>query len=441
MLNLYEASDVTGRRNNLRNGLQGMTGLQEGIYYRHSENPRSSFALVFLRAKKSNQASKVQETLSKLWLRYLELKKKTVQTSRTKSGQDRPGSFSILIGYGPRFFEIPGIEKKKPALLDDRWLFGSPSYPHAPILPETGLKYGEGIMQNEVAYDHLIIQFISDEQAMTHRAIVETWKVLGSSSESEASSALFMRSFCTGFSHSDGRGWLGFHDGISNIRSSERLRAIQVDKSKLTPDDFWTAGGTYMAFIKIDIDLPIWESISQEDQEKIIGRQKTTGCPLVSVDQEGNNSFARGCPSPGTRQVIEKGNDQFREYFPLNGRRGTIVGTRSAYEHGHVQQMRKTPSKIFRQGYEYLEPAEKYPYFQTGLHFISFQSGPEQIHDAIKYGFGKFNFGGPRIAGVDKLLSVQAAGIFLVPPMQRTQKFPGDMAFSKSPGVSYARRF
>ena len=44
-----------------------------------------------------------------------------------------------------------------------------------------------------------------------------------------------MRSFFTGFNRPDGSGWLGFHDGVSNIRVSERLKRIQIDKRNLNP--------------------------------------------------------------------------------------------------------------------------------------------------------------------------------------------------------------
>ena len=94
----------------------------------------------------------------------------------------------------------------------------------------------------------------------THGAIVETWKLLRKVEMDGASAPASMRSFFTGYNRPDGRGWLGFHEGVSNIKSSDRLRTIQIDRRELDPVDYWTANGTYMAFLRIAIDLTLWES-------------------------------------------------------------------------------------------------------------------------------------------------------------------------------------
>ena len=36
-----------------------------------------------------------------------------------------------------------------------------------------------------------------------------------------SSASMGMRSFFTGFNRPDGRSWLGFHDGVSNIRTQK----------------------------------------------------------------------------------------------------------------------------------------------------------------------------------------------------------------------------
>jgi deferrochelatase/peroxidase EfeB len=94
--------------------------------------------------------------------------------------------------------------------------------------------------------------------------------------------------------------------------------------------------------------------------------------------------------------------------------------------------MLKTQNRIFRQGFEFLEAINNYPYFRVGLNFVGFQGSTEKIFRIIKYGFDQVNFGGDpvnRIAGTDKLLSVRGAGIFLVPPFVRGEEFPGEVAF------------
>ena len=48
-------------------------------------------------------------------------------------------------------------------------------------------------------------------------------------------------------------------------------------------------------------------------QELIIGRKKLTGCPIIGVSQSGDPIGDIGCPKVGTTEVIEKGNEVFRE--------------------------------------------------------------------------------------------------------------------------------
>lgn len=362
---------------------------------------------------------------------YSQLQKGIVPNLGTAKNPHR-GNLSVLVGYGPKFFEIEGLKKRKPSYLNEEWLFQEPKLGGDPILPGVGLKYSEDVMSNDANKDHFIVQFIGDTQLATNRPIVETWKLLRKIDMDGSSAPLVMRSFFTGFNRPDGRGWLGFHDGVSNIRSSERLEKIQIDKRTLNPNDYWTALGTYMAFLRVTIDMTIWESISVPEQERIVGRKKTTGCPLIRVDERGNNLFAGGCPVPGTTEIIERGNERFREYGPAYGGGYVSPRTISGSENSHVGRMRNIPDQIFRQGYEFLEAINNYPYFRVGLNFVSFQGGTDKIFRIIKHGFDRVNFGGDpvkMIPGADKLLSVRAAGIFLVAPFSRGEEFPGDIIF------------
>jgi deferrochelatase/peroxidase EfeB len=412
------------------------SSLQEGIYHSHSEYPRNSFSVIFLNARPPFNASKVRETLVRLWKMYNKLQKGIIPDLNVKKNSHH-GNLSVLMGYGPQFFEINGLKKRKPMQLKDELLFQDPKLGGDPILPEVGLKYAEDITSNEIARAQFVFQFIADTQLATNRPIVETWKLLRKIDADGSSAPMVMRSFFTGFNRPDGRGWLGFHDGVSNIRSAERLKNIQIDKQNLSVEDQWTSSGTYMAFLRITIDLNIWESIPIVDQERIVGREKSSGCPLIKIDGRGNNVFAGGCPVTGTQEIIEKGNERFRNYGPTQSG-GPYHEKASEAAKSHVGRMLRAQSLIFRQGYEFLETTRNYPYFRVGLNFISFQGSTERLYRIIKYGFDRVNFGGDpvnRVAGTDKLLSVQAAGIFLVPPFSRGEVFPGDIVFSREAGV------
>lgn len=98
-----------------------------------------------------------------------------------------------------------------------------------------------------------------------------------------------MSHFFSGFQRPDRRGWLGFHEGVSNIQPEERLGAIVINNTNISkPSDVWTVGGTYLAFLRIAINLETWLKTSVRDQELIVGRHKLTGCPLIGTDLKGN---------------------------------------------------------------------------------------------------------------------------------------------------------
>ena len=46
-------------------------------------------------------------------------------------------------------------------------------------------------------------------------------------------------------------------------------------------------GGTYMAFLRLDVDLAAWRALSRAEQELAVGRDKLTGAALVAVDRRG----------------------------------------------------------------------------------------------------------------------------------------------------------
>ena len=84
--------------------------------------------------------------------------------------------------------------------------------------------------------------------------------------------------------------WIGFHDEISNMRpGKERKQAIVIDQmnNNLVYRDLWTKNGTYLAFLRIEIDLGTWQRISRSRQELLIGRHKLSGRPIIGIDKGG----------------------------------------------------------------------------------------------------------------------------------------------------------
>src|SRR6185436_18767734 len=85
-----------------------------------------------------------------------------------------------------------------------------------------------------------------------------------------------------------------FHDGLSNLRSEDRESVIAIGPGT---DEGWAVGGTYLAFLRLAVDLVGWRRLSRTDQELAVGRDES-GAPRTDL----------GCPVAGT-QIHEAPND------------------------------------------------------------------------------------------------------------------------------------
>ena len=219
---------------------------------------------------------------------------------------------------------------------------------------------------------------------------------------------------------------------MSNLKSDERLGVIAIKRSP-QPAEQWIEGGTYLAFLRTAVDLTSWRGLSRQQQELLVGRDKLSGCPLESRDAQGNPVARSGCPVTGTREVIDPGNEAFRE--PTNVRDPILSQSHVQRANHHVGPVNDRNSlRIFRQGYEFLEPLEMAPGFRVGLNFVSFQDTAQRLFRMLAQDgwLGRTNFGGDPNAplpGTDQLLSVRAGGVFLVPPVVAGEPFPGASIF------------
>ncbi|KAB8330134.1 Dyp-type peroxidase [Scytonema tolypothrichoides VB-61278] len=400
--------------------------LQEGIYHAPGIRPGKFFNILFLRASQGVSARQVGEAFGTLWQMYQDLKNGNV---RDLPGHPVPaGDLTVLVGYGANVFKLPDIRRPLPDSLKDFGLFRSPlPTGGGSLLIGSGLVYANDVKTN-LATEEIAVQFIAETQLAANRAVVETWKVLQEMIDPATGAApLLLTSFYSGFQRDDGRSWIDFHDGISNMKSSEREGAIAIKSS----EEQWTEGGTYLAFIRLAIDLTVWQKLNLQQQELLVGRDKLTGCAITSRDSEGKPVVTTGCPVTGTREVSDPnpGNDAFHEPPNVND---TIV------KQSHVQRANqhlkpandRNSLRIFRQGYEFLEPLETVPGFRAGLNFVSFQDTPQRLFRILKQStwLGNTNFGGDpanQLPGMKQFLTVRAGGIFLVPPIVEGELFPG----------------
>lgn len=420
--------------------------LQEGIFYkrkpfksRHTDSrikSNDSFAIIFLKITRKDRIDKTKQILISLWKMYKNLKKGFIDN--LPNFPFPSGDISILISFGENIFNIETISKKIPRDFKNRQFL--PFQKGTPIANGSGIIYSDNIGENVGLSEDIAIQFISRTQLAVYRAIVETKRLI----DNDSNNTLKLSRIYTGFKRDDGRSWIGFHDEISNMANSkERLNAITIDRTnnRLIPQDFWTIGGTYLAFLRIEINLNIWNNIDRKNQELMVGRDKFTGVPLIGIDKNGYTVLKENCPTAYNVHSFKKDFHEHPDYFKspvsnkINSDIDLYASSRLAQSHiGRTRHIDNIDSKypdsrrIYRQGFEFFEPLYNDPEknFRLGLNFVSFQNDPSRLFFILTHPdwMGNSNFGGASNQRVlNKLVSVISAGLFFVPPIQ--DPFPG----------------
>ncbi|CAN5634634.1 hypothetical protein BH23THE1_BH23THE1_13020 [soil metagenome] len=414
--------------------------IQKGIYYRKDHKIGNSFSILFLKISPNTSASNISNLLSGLWTRIQNLEKGIIKDLDINPRRRSSGNLSALIGYGSNVFTLKDIKKQKPSSFNDEWNFIQPDVNGGgPVVNGSSTIYSKEITHNSVIDSHIIIQFIADTEFHTHRALVETWKELYILNNNN-SYPIQISNFYTGFHSPDGRNLIGFHDGISNIKSSERLNVITI-KSNNIPKEKWLINGSYLSFLRISFNLEAWESLHIDKQEILIGRDKETGCPIVSIDRKGKPIKDSRCPVFGTYDVTEAGNEQFRNLPIYNTKHYARSDITKLLQNSHISKnspltimMGKNSSsnQVFRQGFQFIEPNEFINKFNIGLNFICFQNSLEKIFNLLTYDknntahhskSNEFN------KSFQDFFSVKAAGSFLIPPYKKNEPFPGSNIF------------
>ena len=322
-----------------------------------------------------------------------------------------------LVGFGRRLFDGD---------VHDPMLIDAPRPDYLAYLPADGpfpaLRWEQDRGVNPGEAD-IALQFTGDRQAAVNCAAVEVWKLL----MDEALPLEPVASF-DGFSRHDGRGWLEFHDGVSNIESSARHAALEA-----RADPPWMAGGTYMAFLRLTVDLAVWRTLSRGEQELLVGRDKLSGAALVGTRHDGSGAAIPVAAPPPGEHTDDRGLADF-----IDPPQTTDPLVETSHVH-RANQVRGSPAaaaalRMFRQGYEFLEDLVGRP--RLGLNFVSFQRDLAVVHHVLHLPgwLGDVNFGGPTQAGPGdpqpiRLVSVAAGGFYAVPPVGA--HFPGAEIFAR----------
>ena len=392
--------------------------------------------MIFLRTYKGRSATDVKLALEELWKVYRLIRKGKLPSSNITVPS---GNLSVLVGFGPTIFQLNGMKKSVP----ENFVQFLPSERGGILVEGCGIKYSRDHPTNLGLKEAVAIQVISDSQLPVYRAIVETWKHIQAT---RRENVLRFSKFYTGFQRNDGRSWLGFHDEISNLKNfKERQEAIFINPSRndLSLADHWTTGGTYMVFLRTEINLMAWEKIQIERQELIVGRDKESGMPIFGLDRNGRPvhlaRFTKKYRKNDSKYVNHP------DYFMLQDiPRGIkqnldLVASTRTMSQSHIGRVRHIdgmssglPSsrRIYRHGFEFIEPSNyknsNKP--RVGLNFISFQNDPSRVLFILtdQNWMGNTNFGGNK-SSLPNLLSILSSGIFYIPPLE--MPFPGASVF------------
>jgi deferrochelatase/peroxidase EfeB len=393
--------------------------LQDGIYFRREEFPRRSYRIVFLNLA-TGDVDRARAAIAAVWQMLHKLRDGIVADLQPADGEPfkvADGNLTCLLGFGARLFA------------SHRGLVAATERPadvgplrHDAHGPYPRLKWIDGHTQSAEA--DLAIQLIADTELAVSRAVVEIARLIALERL-----PLEFSTFYGGFNRDDRRSWLNFHDGISNIATNERGRALEVAVKDPPRDPAWMVGGTYMVFLRLALNLSNWWDLTRAEQELSVGRDKLTGCPIDGLDGSTPVPMA-GCPIRWAAAGAPPTTAAHRDPRPPADQ---VV----AFSHIHrANPTRSGPdhpgsNRIFRQGYEFLEALDSGTP-RAGLNFVSFQRDLSRFTAILTTPrwLSTVNFGGP--GDRDDMPNVQLArvisgGYYAVPP--RGEPFPGAEIF------------
>lgn len=392
--------------------------LQDGIYFRPRERAAPCYRLLLLNAVPEASSDAVGQALTDVLGMLAQLpqghvRERVGQSKREVKATARMFSrLCVLVGFGRRLFDQ---RHHQPALVSAP----RPEYLAYLTNPQEAFPLLPWQTSDNPGQADFALQLTGDSQAGVNCAAIEVWKLLVDDSLPLQAAATF-----TGFQRTDGRGWLEFHDGVSNIESSERLQALQAPGQPA-----WMAGGTYMAFLRLALDLAAWRRRSKGQQELLVGREKLSGAPLVGVRREGETV---GVPAP-----LGQNPSPSEQADYLDPPQATDPLLEASHLH-RANQNRASPSapagqRIYRQGYDFLDDlGPEGP--SLGLNFVSFQGDLAALQHLLHLPgwLGDVNFGGPTKPKDGEppplnFVSLLAGGFYAVPP--RAQPFAGAELF------------
>ena len=140
------------------------------------------------------------------------------------------------------------------------------------------------------------VQVIADTKLAVDRAVVETWKVLADAAERRAL-ALSRRSTSASSATTGAAG----STSTTACRTCAARIARASSRSSPAPTRPWAVGGTYLAFLRLAVDLPAggaWRAATRSSRS---AATSSRGCPIVGVGDDGMPRTDPAARSPARR--------------------------------------------------------------------------------------------------------------------------------------------
>jgi deferrochelatase/peroxidase EfeB len=284
-----------------------------------------------------------------------------------------PAELTVTFGLGPRIFQETsfGLSGQAPAELGP--------------LPQFDGDQLDPARSN----GDLCVQACANDPQVAFHAVHVLARVAAGTARLRWTQPGFGRTSATSRSQPSLRNLMGFKDGTDNIRAEDGAlmdRFVWVADGE-GPD--WMTGGTYLIARRIRILFAGWDATSLADQERIVGRRKSSGAPLGG-----------------------KG-----EFDPVDLEARSSDGRLTIPEDAHIRiasPHTNAGQRILRRGYSFAEATEAADgrsgeALDAGLFFICFQRSPQRQFVPLQ----------SHLAGFDALARHTvhtASAIFACPP-------------------------